>query len=200
MAAGGDAKLRLILPGTLDPPAAARLRSLAASLPFCGAPVRISFADELFACRGRLRFGHGPGTAVHAATFLRERRIVLENGLIRQPEELARVFTHELFHFAWPRLGNPRRERWEQLLLRERSERARGEAGWSSEWRKAAVTRRQIKQRAGLWKDYRSESFCDSGAWLYSGVAAHPEFTLAPRFLTRRRRWFAAELPGLLTI
>ncbi len=137
---------------------------------------------------------------MHAATFLRARRMTLETELLSSGGELLRIFTHELFHFAWPRLGNPRRARWEQVLFQERREGARGEAGWSSDWRKRALTDGDVKTRARLWKDYVLESFCDSAAWLYAGISQHPEFTLAARFLARRRRWFASELSSSLTI
>ncbi|MCX6623255.1 MAG: hypothetical protein NTY38_19760 [Acidobacteria bacterium] len=197
MAIRAGTALRLRLPRSLDVASSARLSTLAGSLPLCGAPVRISFAPQLHAHRGRLRSGEGKGTAVHAATFLRSRKMVLESELLENPEELARILTHELFHFAWPRLGNPRRHRWEQLLLAERRERARGELGWSAEWRKRALADPPATR---LWRDYLAESFCDSAAWLYAGVAAHDDFTLADRFRRRRRRWFVSEFPSSLTI
>lgn len=195
-----DAALPLRFPPSLEPAITRRLVSLAAALPLAGAPIRISLAPELHICRGRLRSGPGPGTAVHAASFIRARKMVLEPELCGQPDELARIFTHELFHFAWPRLGNPRRRRWEQLLLEERREHARGETGWSSEWRKEALAGRKLNVHSRLWREYLAESFCDSGARCYSGVESHPEFTLAPRFLLRRRRWLRFELSVPLTI
>jgi hypothetical protein len=42
-----------------------------------------------------------------------------------------------------------------------------------------------------LWREYCCESFCDTAAWLYSGVQVHSEFTLAGRYRHRRRVWFA---------
>lgn len=200
MPVGEATALPLRLPPSLCPATARRLVSLAGALPLAGGPIRISFAPELHIYRGRLRSGAGPGTAVHAASFIRTRKMVLEPELCRQPDELARIFTHELFHFAWPRLGNPRRRRWEQLLLEERREHARGETGWSSQWRKEVLSRRQLNVHSRLWRDYLAESFCDSGARCYSGVESHPEFTLAPRFLLRRRRWLQFELATPLTI
>ena len=41
------------------------------------------------------------------------------------------------------------------------------------------------------WREYLCESFCDTAAWLYSGLPSHEEFTLAPRFRRPRARWFA---------
>ena len=73
-----------------------------------------------------LRDGHGP---VHAGSFLRERRIAFDC----RRDEFARVFVHEVFHFAWLRLGNPRRRSFEALLSGEWEARARGELGWSAE-------------------------------------------------------------------
>ena len=59
---------------------------------------------------------HGP---VHAGSLLRERRILLETTLAGDPADFARIFVHELFHFAWLRLGNPRRRSYELLLAEE---------------------------------------------------------------------------------
>ena len=49
-----------------------------------------------------------------AATYIRDRLIVLDRDLAG--DEHQRVLCHELFHFVWVRLGNPRRRRWESLL------------------------------------------------------------------------------------
>ena len=40
------------------------------------------------------------------------------------------------------------------------------------------------------WRDYLCESFCDTAAWIYSGVRRHPEYTLAARHRDRRAEWF----------
>jgi hypothetical protein len=146
------------------------------------------------------------GVAVHAATFLRERRIVLDEELLRRPKELRRIFLHELLHFVWWKLGNPRRLSWEALLAAEMGKRARGELGWSAEIRKNRLTARDVAERTRAWREYCCESFCDSGASiLYQGVHihkggthdefdhdefGHDEFTLAARFRTARERWF----------
>jgi hypothetical protein len=73
--------------------------------------------------------------AVHAGSFLRERRIALDC----TRAEFPRIFVHELFHFVWLRAGNPVRHSWEALLRRTRRPCAGGELGWSAEWRKQAL-------------------------------------------------------------
>jgi hypothetical protein len=146
-------------------------------LPLEGAPIRIERV------RG-LRDRYGP---VHAGAFLRERRIALNCA----SRELPRILTHELFHFVWLRAGNPRRLSYEQMLLAEFAAGARGELGWSAEWRKRALLPRDRRNRTRRWREYCCESFCDTAAWLYSGRAAHPEFTLAKRFQNYRQEWFA---------
>lgn len=138
--------------------------------------------------------GPGPGAEVHAAGYPRLRRVVLDLALLDQSAELARIVAHELFHFVWFRLGNGWRLSWELLLQKEFAARARGELGWSAEWRKRAIGPEQAPARTRAWREYACESFCDSAAWLYSGVAGHPEYTLGPRHQARRRAWFATLL------
>jgi len=145
-----------------------------------GEPICICFADDLS------RYG-----AVHAGSLLRERRILLETTLAGDPANFARIFVHELFHFAWLRLGNPRRRSYELLLAEEFAAGAKGELGWSAEWRKAALAPSDRRLRTRRWREYACESFCDSAAWLYSGARRHPEFTLPARFRAGRRTWFA---------
>jgi hypothetical protein len=155
---------------------AARAVPLARRLPpLSGAPIRIETA------RG-LRDRRGP---VHAGAFLRERRIAFDCAAAEFP----RVFVHELFHFVWLRMGNARRRSFEELLAAERAE---GELGWSAEWRKRALAPDDAARRTRRWREYCCESFCDTAAWLYSGIARHEEFTLPARLRVRRRRWFAA--------
>jgi hypothetical protein len=124
--------------------------------------------------------------AVHAGSFLRQRRIAFDC----TAREFARVLVHELFHFVWLRLGNPRRLSYEVLLRRELSERARGELGWSADWRKRQLEAADIRSRTRRWREYCCESFCDSAAWLYAGVGRHPEFTLTAPFRRARAGWF----------
>ena len=131
-----------------------------------------------------LRDRRGP---VHAGAFLRERRIAFDC----TRAEFPRIFVHELAHFVWLRLGNPRRRSYEALL---RAEHARGELGWSAEWRKLALTPRHCHDRSRAWREYCCESFCDTAAWLWSGLARHSEFTLPARARIRRARWFRTAL------
>ncbi len=135
------------------------------------------------------------GRPVFAGSFIRKREIVLDLELEHQPRELARILVHELFHFAWVRLGNPARHSYEAIVRREWKQRARGELGWSAESRKNALTK-SLPAPNPLWRDYLCESFCDTAAWLYSGVRRHPEYTLAARHRDRRAEWFRAEFQG----
>jgi len=130
------------------------------------------------------------GVAVHAATFLRERRIILDKALLRRPRELRRIFIHELLHFVWWKLGNPKRLSWEALLAGELQKRARGELGWSAEIRKERLTQRDIAERSRAWREYCCESFCDTGASILFAGRKHDEFTLAARYRQRRESWF----------
>jgi hypothetical protein len=124
---------------------------------------------------------------VHAGSFIRKREMVLEAELRADTQELARIFIHELFHFVWVRLGNARRNSYEELLRVELAARARGELGWSAETTKSRWNRVR-KSRA--WRAYVLESFCDTAAFLYSGRQRHEEFTLAGTWRRRRAQWF----------
>jgi hypothetical protein len=156
---------------------------LSAPLPeLHGGPVEVRFVA---APRDR----RGP---VHGGAFVRERRIVLDRDLRANRPELARIFVHEVFHFGWVRLGNGARRSWEGILRAELKARARGELGWSSEWRKAALGIGDVRNRTRRWREYCCESFCDTAAWLFSGTANHDEFTLGARSRRRRGAWFAA--------
>jgi hypothetical protein len=140
-----------------------------------------------------LRDRRGP---VHAGSFLRERRIAFDCARAEFP----RIFVHELFHFAWVRLGNPRRRSWEEVLQRELETGARGEWGWSAEWRKRDLAQGDGAARTRRWREYACESFCDTAARLYSGLGRHGEFTLSERFGQRRRQWFAVQGAAGLSI
>ncbi|MGB7758410.1 MAG: hypothetical protein WBL61_01195 [Bryobacteraceae bacterium] len=162
---------------------ARRVKALLGRLPpASGAPVWIERVAAL-------RDGHG---AAHAGSFLRQRRMVIAC----TRAEFPRVFVHEWFHFAWRRASNPLRRDFEKLLVAERHAGARGELGWSAEWRKRALTEQEVRRRARRWREYCCESFCDTAAWIYAGVASHDEFTLAPRFRRRRQAWFAQNITG----
>ena len=141
-----------------------------------GTPIRIEPAPGLRDRRG----------AVRAGSFLRERRIAFNC----TRAEFPRIFVHELFHFVWLRAGNPLRRSWEVLLKAELAHHARGELGCSAAWRRDALQSADSAARTRRWREYCCESFCDTAAWLYSGVRRHTEFTLASRFRFRRRDWF----------
>jgi hypothetical protein len=147
-----------------------------------GMPVRIVSAKGL-------RDRRGP---VHAGAFLRERRIAFD----ATRAEFPRIFAHEVAHFIWLRLGNPRRRSFEELVRAEIVERVKGELGWSAEWRKLALTGIDLERRTRRWREYCCESFCDTAAWLYSGIERHDEFTLGQRRRLGRRGWFEVNLGG----
>ena len=161
-----------------DPALAGWIRRLENRLPaLSGEPIRLEWKPGL-------RDRHGE---VHAGSFLRVRRIAFNC----PAREFPRIFVHEVFHFVWLRLGNPRRRSYERLVEAELRGGARGELGWSAEWRKAALDRAGWLRRTRRWREYCCESFCDTAAWLYAGRGKHDEFTLAARWRERRRRWFA---------
>ena len=156
-----------------------------------GLPIQITFLPELKVRRGKLLSGKTErGREVHAGCFLRQRRIVLDAALKTQPRALARILTHELFHFAWLRLGNPQRRRYEDLLQGEIRRRTRGELGWSAERIKATLSSADCKRRTKRWREYVCESFCDSAAWLLAGRGGNEEFTLPLAARRARRAWF----------
>lgn len=161
-----------------------------------GRAIRIRFLPGLSAGRRKLYSNRDRGQPVHAATFIRKRRIVLDLELAAKPKELARILTHELFHFAWVHMGNQVRRSYLDLLHREWKQRARGELGWSAELRKCVLSGNPGSGAHPKWRDYACESFCDTAAWLYSGIARHQEFTLAPRHRKRRTEWFHATFQG----
>jgi len=163
---------------------ASRAREVVRRLPPAhGDPILVRFVRDLS--------GHGP---IHAGSLLRERRMLLETSLAADPAEFTRIFVHELFHFVWLRLGNPRRLTYERLLIREIAAGAKGELGWSAEWRKDALAPSERRLRTRRWREYVCESFCDSAAWQYADAGHHPEFTLVARFRPARREWFAAAI------
>jgi hypothetical protein len=179
-----------------DSPEAARL--LAECLPWevCGNSIAIQFRPRLSAFRGRLLSCDQRGEPVHAASHMRRREIVLDSALLRSPGELRRIFLHEAAHFAWVRLGNPRRWEYEELLRAEFQLRAQGELGWSAEGRKQALTREDWEGRSRRWREYVCESFCDSAAWLWCGLDHHSEFRLADKFRRIRSAWLNVQLVG----
>ena len=174
------------LPGWLvvsDPRRARLLRGVLRRLPEIeGAPIRVTSQPRLRDRRG----------AVDAGAFLRQRKLVFAC----TRAEFPRIFAHELFHFVWLRAGNRVRRAWEAHLAAEWRSGARGELGWSAEWRKRALDAAAIAARSRRWREYCCESFCDTAAWLYGGAGRHAEFTLAPQRRKRRAAWFEAALGG----
>ena len=121
--------------------------------------------------------------------------ILLDRELLSTRGEFERILIHEIFHFAWVRLSNANRRSWERLLAAEIRSRAKGELGWSAEWRKAKLTPSDVRARSAKWRRYACESFCDSAAWLFAGLARHEEFTLTVARRTARKRWFRMKFP-----
>jgi hypothetical protein len=122
-----------------------------------------------------------------AATFIPKRVILLDREVLSRNGDFERIFIHEIFHFVWVRLGNPKRLSWETVILHETTQ---GELGWSAEWRKARLREKDKEERTRSWRHYVCESFCDTAAWLYAGIETHDEFTLAGRARARRMGWF----------
>jgi hypothetical protein len=158
--------------------------------PLAGRPIRVE-----------LRASLGPHLA---ATHIRRRVILLDAGLLEtklrdQAGEFERILVHEIFHFAWVRLSNQTRRSWEAVLAAELAAGVRGELGWSAEWRKKKLRKDKLRSsdvrgRTPAWRRYVCESFCDTSAWLCSGLRLHDEYTLAARARRIRRRWFAEHL------
>lgn len=156
---------------------------IAAGLPnLIGRPIEVHAHPGLYDA-------HGP---VHAGSFLRERRIAVNCS----EREFPRIFVHEVFHFVWLRLGNAARRSFEELVEAELVAGARGELGWSAEWRKLEIDAHDRTARTRRWREYCCEAFCDTAAWRYAGLSSHPEFTLAERYRSRRRRWLEQNLPS----
>ena len=130
-----------------------------------------------------------------AGASIPQRLILLDKAVLARRGEFERILIHELFHFAWVRLSNRERVAWEQLLARELRERVKGELGWSAEWRKEVLTRADPRLRTPKWRRYACESFCDSAAWMYAGLRAHDEFTLAAASRRKRLCWFTEQFP-----
>jgi len=151
-----------------------------------GAPIELEFLPQLTTARGKLLSGAGRGTEVHAASFLRLRRMTLDSILLKDDEELTRILIHELAHFMWMRLGNVKRREWEALLTAEFRRKARGDAGWSAEHVKILL---KEPERTKRWRLYVCESFCDSVAAYAAELTSHAEFTLANSFWSKRVAW-----------
>ena len=117
---------------------------------------------------------------------------MLDTELLGRPRLLRLILLHEIFHFAWVRLGNRKREEFADLLRRELRHGARGEIGESSGLHKEDVLHRGPEFNLRLWRDYVCEAFCDTAAWLYAGGRRQSDDGLAARWRIRRERWFRA--------
>jgi hypothetical protein len=171
----------------------------AAGLPaVTGDPIEVEFRRGLTVIGGKLHSEMDRGMAVHAASYLVSRHMILDRELLCYPKELRRIIIHELFHFVWRRLGNPKRLAWEDLLRSEMKTKAKGELGWSSEWRKEAMLPEDVRGRSLRWRHYACESFCDTAAWVWG--PGHAEHTLARRFRELRRVWMQRIARGPLSI
>jgi len=138
------------------------------------------------------------GNPAHAATSIRGREMVLDHSLKKCPKQRCRILLHEYFHFVWVRLGNPRRAAWEAFLKAERRAGARGEAGWSAEWRKQKLSVRDVQQRSRFWREYCCESFCDTAAFVLGVGCDRSEVTLSPARRRARIAWFRRNFPSPL--
>jgi hypothetical protein len=126
-------RVRLLLSKNITGDQARLVKKAVADLPLSTErPIALDVRPELSAWRGRLLSGGAKGKPVYAAAFIRERRIVLETDLARDPGCLRAIVVHEAFHFVWARLGNHRRRSFESLLQMEASGHARGELGESA--------------------------------------------------------------------
>ena len=156
-----------------------------------GSDISISIQAHLVAHRGKLLSGDvSRGTPVYAASFIRQRRIVLEESLLGHEQAWHFILAHELFHFVWVRLSNLQREQYGALLHHERQRRARGELGESSEVQQTLLSI-GIEFHPKWCRDYVCESFCDTAAWIYTGFR-HGSSRLRPRWRERRRNWFTS--------
>ncbi len=172
--------------------------------------LRVAAAQRLDLVRGGLRILESrsekapPGIIrTQAPSFIPQRYVVLSIALFRTRIELGRVLYHELGHFLWARLGNPNRARYRRLLAEEFRRGIRGELWYSAEWRKEKLLARAgpagLRLESRAWRDYASESFCETGAYLLLGKERrknHSEFTLSGRARNRRLREWAGIVFG----
>lgn len=155
-----------------------------------GNPIYFELRPHLSAHQGKLLSGSDLGAPVHAAAFIRKRVVVLETDLFSEPDRLRLILTHELFHFVWVRLNNSQRLTFASLLADEKRGRAKGEMGESAGVKKQLLQEQSsLNPSSRLWREYVCESFCDSAAALFSGIAANEHFTLAQRWAGRRYEW-----------
>jgi hypothetical protein len=154
----------------------------------------VSFRPHLTAYKGKLLSKSPHGDAVYAGSFLRQRKIVLDELMLRTPRVLERIFVHEVFHFVWSKLGSKLRASYEELVLEEFASRVEGELGWSAESLKQQLAASDRHKRTRRWKDYLCESFCDTAGWLFGSATRYSEMTLGRAERDARRRWFREHL------
>lgn len=175
---------------------------LAARLP----RLKLAVADRLGSAQAHVFINEAPeesnlplGNHLHAVSYIPQRYVVFQRDLFRRRVELGRILYHELCHFLWPRLGNPRRRSYEAVLRQEFRGGTRGELGYSAQWRKEKLRAdgdfpRRRAARRELWRDYVCESFCDTGSFVLLGLerrANHSEYTLSRAARRQRGRWIA---------
>jgi len=159
-------------------------------------------ASKILRFEGRpIRVEIRPSLGAHlAASSIPRRIILLDAEVLCNQGDFERILVHEIFHFAWRRLSNTTRRSWETLLESELALKAKGELGWSAEWRKLKLKPADQRQRTPRWRRYACESFCDSAAWLFAGLSNHPEYTLRGRYRRPRKTWFARAFPATAAI
>ena len=166
-----------------------------------GRPIDVSFRPMLTAYKGRLLSKSHKGDSVYAGCFLKRRKIVLEELMLKTPRVLERIFVHEIFHFVWSKLGNPIRQSFEELIRSEVERGTRGDLGWSAESLKLKLTPEDIENRTIRWKYYLCEAFCDTAGWYFGSARAYSEMTLDRESRSGRRRWVKQHLvPRTLSI
>ena len=168
--------------------------------PLDGRRIRVFMRPALTAHRGRLLSGDPRGVAVHAGSFLKARRIILEKELLRNRNRLARIFLHEVFHFVWWRLGNRVRRSYEDMLASEIRRGAKGELGWSAESTKVVLSAEDRVTRSARWRTYACESFCDTAAYCFGTTRRYAEATLPTFYRRTRRDWLKNSLPAILSV
>ena len=84
--------------------------------PLKGRPIHVSYRPMLTAYKGKLLSKSHKGNAVYAGSFLRKRRIILEEQMLKTPRVLERIFVHEVFHFVWSKAPKALRESYAQLV------------------------------------------------------------------------------------
>ena len=146
-----------------------------------GAPVRVDLVRGLRDRRGPVHAGSFPPRTPHRAR-LHARRVSAD----LRPRGGA-------LHLAAP--GQPG-----ALALRRRGARRNRRAAPAGNWGGARsggrtrCARTTSAARTRRWREYCCESFCDTAAWLYSGLERHEEFTLARTLAQRGAAWFAESL------